>query len=156
MKQTSIESKDIKKISPLELEEKKKSLTVAERETRNEENRKNLMSMCERDREMVRGIFKFYECEGGEISFPFKAYKWDDIQSYTLRDGEIYTIPLGVAKHLNNNGWYPIHKYALNEAGVPLSCIGEKKRRFGFHPLDFIDPAEIGESKETEIVTVSF
>lgn len=156
MKQTSIESKDIKRISSIELEEKKKALTVSEREARNEENRRNLMSMCERDREKVKGIFRFYECPGGEMSFPFKAYKWDDIQSYTLKDGEVYSIPLGVAKHLNKNGWYPVHKYALNEAGVPLSCIGEKKRRFGFQSLEFIDPAEIGESKESEIVTVSF
>lgn len=153
MKQTATEPK---KMSLLEQEEQKRALTVSEREARNEENRRNLMSMCERDREKVKGIFRFYESPGGQLSFPFKAYKWDEVQNYTLKDGEAYTIPLGVAKHLNKNGWYPVHHYALNDVGVPLARVGEKKRRFGFQSFDFIDPAEIGEAQSSEIVTVSF
>lgn len=153
MKQTSIENKKL--LTPQEIEENNKLSAIEAREKKNAENRKNLMAMCERDREKVKGIFHFYECEGGTLSFPFKAYKWDQIENYTLVDGQIYTIPLGVAKHLNKNGWYPIHHHMLDKDGVASMRIGSKKRRFGFQGLDFIDPEEIGESRASEIVTVT-
>ena len=109
--------------------------------------------MCERDREKVKGIFRFFECPGGQLSFSYRAYKWDEVQRYDLNDGEICTIPLGVAKHLNKNGWYPEHNYLLNEAGVPQMRVNQKKRRFGFQSMEFIDPEEIGEASESELVT---
>lgn len=116
---------------------------------------KNLKSMCDRDREKVKGIFRFYECEGGVLSFSFKAYKWDDVVKYTFIDGDVYEIPLGVAKHLNKNGWYPVHSYMMDKDGKPIMRMGQKKRRFGFQSLEFIDPQEIGESKASEIITVN-
>lgn len=112
----------------------------------------NLRAMCDRDRQKVKGIFRFYECQGGQLSFAFRAYKWDPIERFDLTDGEIYTIPLGVAKHLNKNGWYPEHSYLMDETGRPHMKIGQKKRRFGFQSLEFIDPAEIGEAVETEVL----
>lgn len=132
-----------------------KQATIEAKENLKVDNQKNLKAMCERDREKVKGIFRFYECEGGTLSFSHRAYKWDDIQNYTLVDGEIYTIPLGVAKHLNKNGWYPVHHYQTDAEGNRKARVGSKKRRFGFQGLDFIDPAEIGEAKASEIVTVT-
>jgi len=127
--------------------------SVAIQESTRLDTLKNLKAMCERDREKVKGIFRFFECPGGSLNFCFRAYKWDPVERYDLTDGEICTIPLGVAKHLNKNGWYPQHHYLMNESGLPQMRIGQKKRRFGFQSLEFIDPAEIGEATETQMLT---
>lgn len=130
-------------------------VSINAHEAKKAENMKTMKEMCERDRQKVKGIFRFYECPGGQLCFSFKAYKWDDVERYTLNDGEHYEIPLGVAKHLNKNGWYPEHHYLLDEAGIPKMRVGQKVRRFGFQSLEFIDPEEIGESKASELVTVT-
>lgn len=108
-------------------------------------NSANLEYQRTKDRENVRGIFKFYEVPGGSMNFVFRAYKKDPIERYDLIDGEIYEIPLGVAKHLNRNGWYPIHAYINNEDGRPTAKIGQKVRRFGFQSLEFVDTADLME-----------
>jgi|SRR5690606_2035690 len=115
----------------------------------------NLKRMCERDREKVKGIFRFNECEGGTLSFVFRAYKWDEVEKYSLVDGQIYELPLGVAKHLNKNGWYPEHSYLMDETGKPTMRIGTKRRRFSFQSMDFIDPEEIGVTPDKDIVTAT-
>lgn len=107
----------------------------------------------EKDREKVKGIFRFYEVPGGSMSFVFRKYKGDPIERFNLNDGAVYTIPLGVAKHLNNNGWYPIHKYALDDEGKPSMRVGQKKRRFGFQSLEFVDVEELN-TPDREIINV--
>jgi hypothetical protein len=99
----------------------------------------NLKYMRDKDREMVKGIFRFHEVPGGSMSFVYKAYKEDQVERFDLVDGEIYTIPLGVAKHLNHNCWYPVHQYAVDEAGKPVMKIGQKVRRCSFQSLEFVD-----------------
>lgn len=107
------------------------------------EKKINLKYQRDKDREMVRGIFHFYEVPGGELKFPFKQYKEDELENYTLMDGQICTIPLGVAKHLNKNGWYPVHTYSMDAEGKPTARIGQKVRRFGFSSLEFIDTDDL-------------
>lgn len=116
--------------------------------------KKDLKFERDKEREMVRGIFKFYEVPGGQISFVYKKYKEDPVEKYTMVDGEIYTIPLGVAKHLNKNGWYPVHQHAVDEVGKPSVRIGQKVRRFGFQSLEFVDTDDITEVGVNDIVTV--
>jgi hypothetical protein len=101
--------------------------------------KQNLRYQQDKDKEMVKGIFRFYEVPGGGMSFVYKAYKGDDVARYDLIDNQVYTIPLGVAKHLNKNGWYPMHAYALDEFGKSVMKIGQKVRRFGFQSLEFVD-----------------
>jgi hypothetical protein len=64
-----------------------------------------------------------------------------------LFDGQIYTIPLGVAKHLNKNGWYPIYEYFKGEPGIQNMGqnmrIGKKVRRYSFNSLEFVDIDDI-------------
>jgi len=116
-----------------------KAPTISAMEAKKESVRVNLRYQRDKDREMVKGIFKFYECEGGGMSFVFRVYKDDEVERFDLVDGQIYTIPLGVAKHLNKNGWYPVHAYQTNEIGIPIMKIGQKVRRFGFQSLEFVD-----------------
>ena len=128
---------------------------IDQQEARRQNTQKNLKKQCERDREKVKGIFRFFECPGGTLSFSFRAYKWDPVETYRLSDGESYDLPLGVAKHLNKNGWYPEHHFLMDEGGQAHTKIGQKKRRFGFQSMEFVDPEEFGEAQDTEIVTVT-
>jgi hypothetical protein len=113
----------------------------------------NLKYQHDKDREMVKGIFRFYEVPGGSMSFVIKMYKQDEVERYDLVDGQVYTIPLGVAKHLNKNGWYPEHEYKLDEYGKAVQRIGKKVRRFGFQSLEFVDIDELNYG-DKQIITV--
>lgn len=111
----------------------------------------------DKDREPVKGIFRFYEVPGGKLSFWFRKWKEDPIERYDLMDNEVCTLPLGVAKHLNKNGFYPVHSYRTDETGKPHMHVGKKVRRFGFQSLEFIDIEDItadGEPMITEPVTI--
>lgn len=108
--------------------------------------------MRQKDRETVKGIFRFYEVPGGNLSFNFKIYKKDPVEKFSLNDGQVYSLPLGVAKHLNKNGWYPVHAYLTDENGNKVMKVGQKIRRFSFQSLEFVDIddlTEIGSSITT-------
>jgi len=128
----------------------------------------NLRYMRDKDKEKVKGIFRYYEVPGGQVSFMFRAYREDRIERYDLLDGEIYTLPLGVAKHLNNNCWYPRYGHMENEEGVisghaPNGLgkgmqgmrVAQKVRRMGFQSLEFTDVEELN-SPNKEVVTVEY
>lgn len=93
--------------------------------------------MKKKDHKIVKGIFRFFEPRGGSISFCFKKYAGDEILSYTMVDGDVYDIPLMVAKHLNNNCWYPKHTHVLDANGKPSVEIGKKVQRCSFESLEF-------------------
>lgn len=116
-----------------------KAPTVSAMDAKKESVKANLRYQRDKDREMVKGIFKFYEVEGGGMSFVYKAYKEDPVERFDFVDGQVYTIPLGVAKHLNRNGWYPVHQFLQDDAGKTTQKIGHKVRRFGFNSLEFVD-----------------
>lgn len=108
-----------------------------------------------KDHEQVRGIFRFHEVPGGVMTFPFRKYKGDEIMSFTMRDGEIYTIPLMVAKHLNKNCWYPVHDYQMDDMGRFANeyRIDKKIRRVSFQSLEFVDTDDITPVGEATIYT---
>ena len=114
----------------------------------------NLKYLRDKDREMVKGIFIFHEVPGGSMSFVYRAYKEDDVERYDLVDGQPYTIPLGVARHLNKNCWYPIHSYSKGEDGLPAQKIGQKVRRCSFRSLEFVDIDDLTPVGDSGIVTV--
>jgi len=127
-------------------------MAVAEQKTK-ETVTPNLKYQHDKDREMVKGIFKFYEVPGGSMSFIFKVYKQDPVERFDLVDGQVYTIPLGVARHLNKNGWYPVHVHTVDEVGKPSMRIGQKVRRFGFQSLEFVDIEDLA-IDDKQIITV--
>ncbi len=100
----------------------------------------NLNYQRDKDREKVRGIFKNYEVPGGIFRFSYgPMYKGDQTETFDLEDGKIYTLPLGVAKHLIKNCWYPEHSYVVDEYGKSIAKVGTKHRRVGFQSLEFVD-----------------
>ena len=106
----------------------------------------------DKDREMVKGIFRFYEVPGGTVSFSIKIWKEDEVENYTLRDGAVYTVPLGVAKHLNKNCWYPISAHASDENGIVSQKVGQRVRRMGFSSLEFTDIEDLMDKDGNSII----
>lgn len=111
-----------------------------------------LQHQRDKDREKVKGIFRFHEVPGGRMGFSIKLYKQDPVENYDLIDGEVYTIPLGVAKHLNKNGWHPEYEYATDEHGRSQHRVAKKIKRFSFQSLEFVDIEDFG--TPNQIITV--
>lgn len=130
-------------------------MSTTKKDTKEVGARPTLKYLRDRDRQMVRGKFHFHECPGGTCSFPFHKYKEDPVERFDLTDGQIYTIPLGVAKHLNTNCAYPVHAYAMDESGKPLMKIGQMVRRTSFQSLEFVDDEDLTPSTSS-IVTAEF
>lgn len=114
---------------------KRKSLTLEEKRAIEADMRRD----WENDSQMVKGIFRYNECPNGSLSFNFLKYKWDESKSYTLKDGEVYELPLMVAKHLNSNCSYPSYNYKNDINGRPVVTLSEKIRRTSFQGLEFVD-----------------
>lgn len=93
----------------------------------------------DKDRQIVKGIFRFHEVPGGSMSFVYRAYKEDPIERYDMVDGQIYSVPLGVARHLNKNCWYPEYEHFKNEETQNIQRVGKKVNRCSFQSLEFID-----------------
>lgn len=91
----------------------------------------------ERDHKMVKGIFRFHELPKGEMSFPFKKHFGDQVEKYHMKDGEVYTVPYMVARHLNTNCAYPTYEYKNDETGRPVTTYAEQVRRCSFQSLEF-------------------
>jgi hypothetical protein len=147
--------------TPVDLTPTKKPLAKKSRE----EIQKQFKYQRDKDRELVKGKFIFHEVPGGTLEFPFKKWGQDEVEIYTLVDGCIYSLPLGVAKHLNQNLWYPEYGYIQGEAGTTMGAgtaigssnlmrVSKKIRRASFQSLEFIDVDE--EFTNTKIVPVEY
>ena len=101
-----------------------------------------MSEMRQKDHKIVKGMFKCFEPRGGSMTFSFRKYKGDDVLKYTLVDGEIYDLPLMVAKHLNQNCWWPKHSHVLDSNGNPSVEVGKKVQRCSFDSLEFQDVDE--------------
>lgn len=117
----------------------------------------NLAYLREKHREPVKGVFRYYEVPQGVLRFVFHEFEGDPIQKYTLYDGHVYTLPLGVAKHLNKNCWYPVHEHERDEDDQVSMRIGQRIHRCGFQSLEFhdIDDFSSQAAKSIEVVSSS-
>ncbi len=126
--------------------------------------KQNLKYKRDKHREMVKGIFKYHEVPGGEMGFTFREFKEDPIENYVMVDGEVYTVPLGVAKHLNTNCWYPAYEFLPGErvqgttayvkgfAGY-VQKVTKKVHRCAFNSLEFLDIEDLPQPNSA-VVTV--
>jgi len=124
-----------------------------------EELARQIKKMRDRDAEMVTGIFKNLENPAtnggrGSVLFNYKMYPGDEFQAYELWDGERYTIPRGVARHLNNNCFYREYQHLPGEQGIQgvrqgfnadgrlqsqNMQLSKKVHRYAFHSLEYMD-----------------
>ena len=122
------------------------TMTLEEMELKKKDRAaRSIQYQRERDSKKVKGVFRYYEVPGGEMHFPYKAYKGDPVVKYSLKDNHTYELPLGVAKHLNNNCWYPVHRHEIDEKGKSKQRIGSKVNRTGFQSLQFMDDEDLNE-----------
>lgn len=87
-----------------------------------EEAKKHIKRMREKDSELVTGIFTNLENRAGNgslgiLKFNFKKYEEDEPVTYEFNDGQQYTIPRGVARHLNNNCYYTEYEHLPGQTG---------------------------------------
>lgn len=92
--------------------------------------------MRKEDRRLVKGIFQDNELKGGNVTFPFRKWKGDPVETFTLIDGQEYELPMGVVKHLNSGCAYETHSSLLGPDGKYLKNV-KKTHRFSFKPLEF-------------------
>jgi hypothetical protein len=128
------EGKDAVQHSSRPFMTRSKKLTKEEKEV----IAKDLKVKRDKERTPVRGIFKYHECPGAMFEFMFKKYAEDPLEKFSMLDGEVYTIPLGVARHLNTACWYPVHKFQSKDSSLTTQ---EKIRRTSFQSLEFMDEA---------------
>jgi len=101
--------------------------------------KRDLAVQRELDKKPVTGRFKFNECPGGTLKFPYLKYKGEKIKFWTFVDGQVYTIPRGIASHLQREGKYVVHEHCQEESGKPSMQIGQTIDRFNFESISFLD-----------------
>lgn len=116
--------------------------TVAGRRKRTKEELKHAEELREKardeDSKMVTGIFKNIEVPNGDLEFSYRAYKEDPYRTYYFKDGGKYTIPLGVAKHINNMTIVKQHEYLVDKDGKKIAGLGKGRQRYQFLSTEFM------------------
>jgi hypothetical protein len=125
-----------------------------------EQRRNEIKAKVARDRErnarLVTGKFLFNECPGGQLDFSFREFPGDPLVTYKMKHDTVHTIPLGVARHLNNRCSYPEYQHNLDNGkavDIKNMYIMSKVHRTSFIPLDFTEDAEYHNGKTIAEVT---
>ncbi len=94
-------------------------------------------ALHKKNSKLVKGRFKNLEAPGGDLTFSFREFKEDPIRTYYFKDGETYEVPLGVAKHINNNTKTPIHSHIIDKDGRRMTAPGQYRERYQFISTDY-------------------
>ncbi len=102
-----------------------------------EEKKRYIGYLKDRDMETIEAVFRCYEPMGGMVKMSVKPYEGCEA-TYEFFDGVTYTIPIYLAKRLNNEfqgigTWYPTHAHIMNASGTPIVGVGKKNLRFGMN-----------------------
>ena len=95
----------------------------------------------EHDSKLVRGVFRRHDGNTDPLEFSYKKYKWDKLERYKLFHNQVHTIPLGVARHLNDDCKTPIYGHiasleAADATSKEAPVIGYNNR-FSFAGTEF-------------------
>jgi hypothetical protein len=96
-------------------------------------NTDSIESLTKATDRAVVGTFVNIECPGQPAKICCKYYKEQEFYSKTFEDGQKYTVPLSVARHINERCFYEPHTYLQDEKGNPLKS-GKKLPRYKFTP----------------------
>ena len=100
-------------------------------------NKDAIEAMTPETDRMVTGVFKNLECQGQPARIICRLYKYQQPFNQVLNDGERYTIPYSVARHINENCAYPIHGFLLDDKGNHVKGTGRTVNRYQFTPSEF-------------------
>jgi hypothetical protein len=119
-----------------------KDIQVPQRDKRTVDQKKaareELKKQWQDDSKLVKGVFHNVEAPGGDVKFAYKEYAQDPIRVYTFKDGESYTIPLGVAKHINRQCKYKKHKHLIDKDGNQIKAWDKPTTRYQFVSDDYM------------------
>ncbi len=106
------------------------------------EEKKKTSEKIEKDKiensKLVKGVFKNSECPGGDVTFAYRMYKGDPVRTYHFVDGQEYTIPLGVARHINRQCKYKKSKYLIDKDGNKIIGRDTPIERYQFISQDYM------------------
>lgn len=134
-----------------------KPLTFHEQKLqRAEEARVRLRREWEVESQKVTGVFRDLEVgAGGNLRFSARKYQWDQTENFDFFDGHTYTIPLWVAKHLNEGCKFPVYRHNIDPNASPgekvQQMVGQWNHRFAFVSSDFMG---IYKPKSPDIIVV--
>ena len=111
------------------------------------ELQKKLKYMRERDKEKVKGIFRYHQKPGQTLTFTFYNYKGDQLENYKMTDGMTYEVRRDVARHLNKEGLEPVYEWVKDEQGMPVMQVVRYQNRCTFDSMDFFELEDIMPSK---------
>jgi hypothetical protein len=128
-------------------------------------SRQKLNKLIEEEYRLVKGRFRHHETPGGLLRVQIRKYPSIPSFDKVLVDGQVYEIPLYVARHLNgidkscpgggaesHTCSYPVHEFLwagdgrgpapsnkLDDNGVPMPAQTTQKwiRRFSFESMEF-------------------
>lgn len=144
---------------PVEAQQERSNIPtfIDPREARKREAKERWMKDKERKSKMVTGKFLFNECPGGELKFSYVEFPGDRRKEYALKHDQIYTIPLGVAMHLNDNCSYPEFSHNL-DAGKAIDSrnmyVQSNIHRTNFIPMDW--SVDVGNFTGNSIAQVTY
>lgn len=106
-------------------------------------SKKAIHSQKHYDKVVVKGIFRNHEQAGGSLQFFFKKYA-GPVMFYKFHDGEVYSVPRMVAKHINNNCRYATYQYAesLDPETKSIIIPGKPRKRFSFEYIADEEPKD--------------
>lgn len=119
--------------------------------------KEKLKRLIEEETKIVKGRFRNHETPGGSTTIIVRKYPGIPAFEKNMRDGEVYEIPLYVARHLQgydvtakavggriNTCSYAVHGYKTDRDGFPdknmdsgMSVPIIFKRRYSFESLEF-------------------
>lgn len=124
-------------------------VSLVTKEERRAAGKEKLEKFMREELRTVKGIFRFFECEGMGAKITVRKYP-GHIFEKEMKDGETYEVPLYVARFLNGidvtaealdgklgTCGYKISEHLMDKNGVPMVVASKAKRRFGFNSLDF-------------------
>ncbi len=100
-------------------------------------NTESIEAMTPETDRPVRGTFKNLESPGNMGFVGCLLYKGMPYWQKWFDDGEEATIPLSVARHINENTSYPIQAYLLDSKGNYMKGTGKIVQRYQFVSTDF-------------------
>jgi hypothetical protein len=95
-------------------------------------NKDSIEAITKETDRMVTGTFVNVECPGQTAMINCKYYKGQQVFKQLMFDNEKYTVPLSVARHINERCFYQQHKNVLDANGLNIKGDGPKIARYKF------------------------